>query len=185
MKYPKYNDVASDNFIGKLPAWLRWMLFLPAAVVSSVVGSTLFIVVVSFFAKIEPGSLNGGWYRLVQSAILGIVFVYVGAFIAPRAQLSVAVILLVLLTILMTLSFSVVILSGGYNNTNAWYVGVHALSSMLGGGGAMYSLYDSGAEFISTPIVTTSTNEGGATRGLVASQGKKENDELESWDELN
>lgn len=184
MKYRDSKDVASDHFVGKWPSWLRWLLFLPATLIISVLGSTLFLVVVSLFTETNTGSFDGGWYRLMQSAILGGLFVYVGGFMAPKAQMSVAVILLVVLAMLLTLILSATMFLGNIE-INFWYQSIHTLAALFGGGISMYSLYDAGAEFtlVSTAEKKLQTlNDPGKDRIDVHDTVDK--DELVNWEKI-
>lgn len=132
-------DVAASTWFGKWPAWLRWATFPILAITGSLLGSMAFMLIVSLSTNTTSGTLDGGWYRLLQSAIFGGLFVYIGAFVAPRYQVVVAVIMLVIAAILITSLSTIVLVS---KTESTWYQILHALAFLAGSGSAVYAIYD-------------------------------------------
>jgi hypothetical protein len=131
-------DIAKDNWVGSWPRVLRWATFLPLAILGSMLLSVLFLLIVSLSTSIEPGTLDGGWYRVVQSILIGGLFVYIGAYIAPRHQFAVGIVMLVLITFILTFLYTFSMYAG---TGSSWYLLLHLLASLVGGGGALYGIY--------------------------------------------
>lgn len=94
-------DLSNDYFYSKWPDWLRWALFFPAAILGCVLVSVLFNIAVALFVHPDAHSFDHGWYNLLSSALFGAAFVGIAAYIAPKKQFEVAVIMLVLFSIAM------------------------------------------------------------------------------------
>ena len=138
-------DIAKDTWLAKIPDWLRWILFLPASIIGAVAGSTLFMIIIAIGGQeVQKGSLNGGWQRLVQSGILGGLVVIIGAYVSPKMQFIVGIALLVLVAIILTFITTAGVYSGVGSN---WYQIMHGVAALLGGGVALYSVYDSANKF--------------------------------------
>ena len=97
----KYRDVdlASRNFVSKWPVWLRWVLFIPAGILMAFVASFaygIFIFLGSLFYNPAPTTW---WSEILRSAIFSAAFVYVGAFVAPKNQFMISIVMLVILAL--------------------------------------------------------------------------------------
>ncbi len=132
-------DIAKGSFVSKLPLWLRWVLFLPASAAGSLLIAGLFMLFVSLGVNTSSGTLDGGWYRLLQSALFGGLFVYIGAFTAPKYQLAVGIALLIIAIILISVLSTLIVVTG---TQSTWYQILHSASLLIGGGAALYSVYD-------------------------------------------
>jgi hypothetical protein len=90
--HEKQKDLADGTFVEHWPAWLRWLLFLPAAVV----GPLVFVVIQTLFASwyLDLGP-NAFYFNMLRGAIYGAGFVLVGATVAPKSQRAIALGLLV------------------------------------------------------------------------------------------
>lgn len=95
------SDLARGTFLEKWPNWLRWLLFLPAALLVPFLVSTLYIISTTWFLGIGP---NAFFINLVRGVFTGAGFVFVGAAVAPRYQKIVSLILLVLMGMMTGLS---------------------------------------------------------------------------------
>lgn len=134
-----HNDIAAGNWISRWPTSLRWILFFPLALAGSILLSIIFLLIVSLGTDIDTGSLNGGWYRLVQSALVGGLFVYIGAYVAPKLQFAIGVSMLVIVTLLLTFIFTLSMVNG---SENWWYLFLHLIAGLAGGGVSLYAIYD-------------------------------------------
>jgi hypothetical protein len=94
-------DLASDSFIENWPHWLRWILFIPAAVIGAMLVSILW----GLFALMgSEGFERSLWTEEAQNFILGAAFVFIGAATAPKNQFVVGLILLIVAVIIGTLT---------------------------------------------------------------------------------
>ncbi len=86
-------DLADGTFVEKWPHWLRWLLFLPSAVIAPVI----FLIIQSIFQNwfLDIGE-DAFYFVLMRSVIYGAGFVWVGATVAPNHQKAIAVMLLVI-----------------------------------------------------------------------------------------
>lgn len=128
-------DFAENTFVKKIPSWIRWILFLPAAVAGSVVLTMLMKLVYSI-------GISGGWMFLVdyaQSYFLGLLFVGIGAIIAPSKQFAVGLILMILITILSVLIFQTNFITQTSSTTAML---IHCILVIAGGGTVIYTLYE-------------------------------------------
>lgn len=125
-------DLAQSTFVEKLPDWLRWLIFLPAAIVVPIV----FSIIQGFTQKIflEPG-VNYFLIDLVGDFIIGGGFVFVGSFVAPTKQFLISIILLTLLTLI---SFSIYLLNSSTLTTAPLIMLIHGIV-MVGSG--IYIVY--------------------------------------------
>lgn len=99
-------DIAHGTFIGNWPMWLRWALFLPTSFVGSALASVLYMLgnaLSGFFLGVNL--TDGFYFQLISSAVLGGVFVYAGAWMAPQYQFMVSLFLLILLALISTILF--------------------------------------------------------------------------------
>lgn len=89
------------NWIMKRP-WVRWIIFLPAAFLSWIIGSFLWII----FYTIVWGKIIGSDNILskifkypLNGIIISFIFVYVGVYIVPKKKKTVSIILVILVII--------------------------------------------------------------------------------------
>lgn len=76
------------NKVGKNWTWVRWALVLPAAVAAFFASQLVGIVLTLFAPDL--------WSQLINSALGGYAFVYIGARTAPREATAIAVVLAVI-----------------------------------------------------------------------------------------
>lgn len=134
------HDIAEDSWISKWPDSLRWILFLPLAVAAAFSASAIIILLASFGGhNLSPGSLDGGWYRMVQSFCFGGAFVFTGAFIAPKKQFITAVGMLVLSAIILTFIMTTAWL---YNSEDFGFSLLHAVITLVGASASTYYVYE-------------------------------------------
>lgn len=86
-------DIAKDTFIGNLPHWLRWILFLPAAVIQPVIIYVIVITLMSYFNQ-DDTQIIPFMVELFCDVLLVGSFIMSGTFVAPKGQAKIAVILL-------------------------------------------------------------------------------------------
>lgn len=136
-------NLASGSFMEKWPVGIRWVLFLPAAILTAFLAQAVFYLLQTSFEGIQEGSLFHGLINLARTAIMFGVFVYVGAFVAPRHQFVVSIILLVLATIFASLIlWSVLLLRGstGYQGVDQLYYLLHILIGLTASGIVVYNI---------------------------------------------
>jgi hypothetical protein len=96
-------------FLEKIPSWLRWILFLPLALISFYyVWFYVSCVVDTLVQLIIPTGKNLFWQILPCALALGLstfVFVWVGAKVAPRAKFRISIGLAVLFCLTFFLLF--------------------------------------------------------------------------------
>lgn len=133
-------DILQETIFSRVPPLLRWLLFLPLALLGAVVGSVLFILLNAVSGvDIDVGSFEGGWLRFAQSGILGFLFVFIGGAIIPRYQLIASGILIIILTVILTFLFTLGFVS---EIDSTWYQVGHLITSIVGGVAAIFVLYD-------------------------------------------
>ena len=134
-KQNRKTDLLEGTIGEKIPSWLRWIFVLPSSVLASILIPAIFFIISSSYS--ESDAWNTGWLRVVQSGFFGFFFVGAGAYIAPKYQIITSVTLLVVLAILITLLTTLGIL---FQSDSNWYLVMHALASLLGGGAAIISI---------------------------------------------
>jgi hypothetical protein len=89
----KPKDIAGDSFLARWPDWLRWVLFIPAALLCSLLISGIFFLINTSFNDVREGSFLYYQMDIMRTGLLGALFVFIGAYVAPKHQFTVAVIL--------------------------------------------------------------------------------------------
>lgn len=134
-------DLSEGKFYAKWPDWLRWTLLLPSSVAGALVVSTLFNVLTSLFTDSNNSTLDHGWYNLISSGLLGAAFVGIAAYVAPRKQFEVCVIMLVVISIAMGMLWVREYDLGYFIQTkDMLYYTMHFLASIIGGGIATFAV---------------------------------------------
>ncbi len=95
----KRRDLAEDTFLRTWPTWVRWLLFLPSAVVVPLVVIGLMNIVSAVAGSSDADTLDL-WAHLGSAAVLGASLVMIAAYVAPARQFEVALVMLVLTTLL-------------------------------------------------------------------------------------
>ncbi len=85
------------------PKWLRWILFMPTAVLGSILSGVLYLLLTNVSGFMFGFTSEGYWWQLVSSGIMGFLFVYLGTWMAPNFQEIVSLLLLVLLVVIAAL----------------------------------------------------------------------------------
>lgn len=127
------NDLAEGSFLVKWPSWIRWLLFLPAALIVPIV----FYLIQSFFTNwyLDIGP-NAFYLVILRGVIYGAGFVYVGSLVAPNHQKVVAIILLILLSMIYGASiFYSVITKAQFTDI------VESVLTLISGGYITYSIF--------------------------------------------
>jgi len=104
----KETDLAEGTFVEKMPVWLRWILFLPAAFIGSIIAVVIIGVINWLSMRFTGYTENGWWYQifqLFQSFMLGLFFVIFGATVIPKGQFATSIVLMVIITIISVLVF--------------------------------------------------------------------------------
>jgi hypothetical protein len=125
-------DTAEGTFLEHWPMWLRWVFVLPSSLISSVVASTLYLLLNSlsgFFFGFYAG--DGFFFQLMSSFILGGVFVYAGAWMAPRKQFIVSILLLILFSFITAILF--LFSFPPYSSTGPVAFGIHGVAGLVAG----------------------------------------------------
>lgn len=107
-------DLAEGTFLCKWPDWVRWLLFLPSAIVVPF----LYLVIQSLFQNwfLDVGP-NAFYLVLIRSIVYGGGFVLVGSMVAPSHQKSVSIVMLVLVSMFVAIGiFSAIITRSPFSN---------------------------------------------------------------------
>jgi membrane protein CcdC involved in cytochrome C biogenesis len=133
----------SSDIIDRVPPVIRWILFLPTAIIGSILVTGLWNILGNS-SLASQGIIEGSfWYAFQQNVVGSLVaatsFVYIGAMIVPRKQKAVAVILGALVLIFGTVLFtsSILLTPGGQIG---WFI-VADLSLIVGAVTAAYYIY--------------------------------------------
>lgn len=106
------HDLAGGMFVEKWPSWIRWILFIPAAIIVPILFSLFQIILQEWFLDIGP---NAFYLRFMRAIIYGGGIVIVGAVVAPKKQKVVALFLMIILSIISGMSFFGFIFLEGYS----------------------------------------------------------------------
>ena len=135
MTYENYKDIdiAEGTFVKKWPNWLRWILFIP----SSILGSLIFTIIWGIINKIitrNPGYPLDNWYStsidLIQSFMIGALFVYIGSLVIPKWQFITSIILLLACIIFAVISFNANLY---VQVSSVWMFALHSILVIAGG----------------------------------------------------
>jgi len=91
------NDLAQGSFIEKWPVWLRWLLFIPSAII---VPSLFFIIQIIFQTWFLDIGGKAFLLVLMRGVIYGGGFIFVGTFVAPKNQKAISIFLLVIISMI-------------------------------------------------------------------------------------
>lgn len=103
------SDLAEGTFLTAVPDWLRWLLCIPASIVSGLGAGTI-VKSSELLLHADSHSWLTTSIDTFASAALGAVFVYAAALIAPQHQFRVAATAFVALTSFALLSFYAVLI---------------------------------------------------------------------------
>lgn len=133
-------DLATGSFVKKWPVWLRWTLFLPSAIIGSLLAVVL-IGVMNWISMLWVGANDHGlWYQifqLAQSFMLGLFFVLFGATVVPKGQFATSIILMIVFTIFMVLVY-LLTLSNESQSQSPLMTLLSDLLAIAGGGYAIF-----------------------------------------------
>jgi len=137
----KETDLATGTFVEKWPSWLRWVLFIPSAII----GSLLTVIVIGILNWISMAWIgateNGLWwqvFQLAQSFMLGLLFVLFGATVIPKGQFATSIVLMIVGTIFWVLVF---LASQSTSTQSFWLQTLHYILMIAGGGYAVYLVH--------------------------------------------
>lgn len=85
-------DLAEDTFLGKWSDWIRWVIFLPSAIIAPVLYFLFQSLMTSWFLDIGPDAF---YLVIIRGISYGAGFVIVGSIVAPYYQKVVALILMI------------------------------------------------------------------------------------------
>jgi len=97
-------DLADDTFISGWASWIRWVLVIPVSVLGAIL---IPLVLYSLWGPgsspdaMREGSIADIALRVAQSVGFGFLFVFLGAAMAPKKQLEIALFLLTLLAVIL------------------------------------------------------------------------------------
>lgn len=129
-------DIAKGTFIASWPKWIRWILFLPTAIIGSVAASIAFKVIYTLLGFLSNYGPSNFFIDLTSSAVMGAVFVYGGGWMAPRYQFVVSIFLLVLITLFSAFDFLLTLLPS--SSVGPGLMALHILVILLAAGGVVY-----------------------------------------------
>lgn len=140
-------DMAEGTFVEKIPNWGRWILFIPAAFL----GSVLSVVVIGIFNWLSMsymGATEDGWwvglFQLAQSGLLGYFFVSFGATVIPKGQFAASIVFLILAVIMSVFIFQ----SNLYTQTtHPLLMLLHSGLVIAGSGVAVYMVHQGDSLF--------------------------------------
>lgn len=132
-------DLAGEYFVAKWPEWLRWTLFLPAALIGSLIANFSVAILNWISIVLYTGGESGGiWIDIISSGVFGASFVYLGSWMAPKNQFGVGIALLILISMLGGAS-----LLGSSLPTSSVGLGlglVSTIAMLIGAGVALYEI---------------------------------------------
>ncbi len=85
-------DLGKETFVGKWPTWLRWLLFIPAAIIAPMIFILIQSIFSNWFLDLGP---NAFYLNLLRGVTYGAGIVVVGSMVAPKKQRVVALIFLI------------------------------------------------------------------------------------------
>lgn len=88
------------NWLDKIPYWLRWILFIPVAVLAAVLSYPIIVLLNVLLSPFGNNILSKYIVILIGSVFKGFVFVWTGAVFAPRNQFVISIILMIIVGIL-------------------------------------------------------------------------------------
>jgi len=137
----KDNELSgTPDFIKKMPHLWRWVLFIPSAVIASLVTNLINKITISNYLGIDSNNVLVVTYI---SFIISAVFVYVGSMFAPKSHFVVSLVLAAVLTVLFVFSFFGNLISGT-NNQLAQIV--YSIAGICGSFGAVYAIHKDSVE---------------------------------------
>ena len=87
-------DLAQGTFVENWPHWLRWLLFIPAALLAPIIFIIIQEITTNWFLDLGPNAFYLNWIRALA---WGAGTVLVGAMVVPKYQRVVAMIFLVII----------------------------------------------------------------------------------------
>jgi hypothetical protein len=129
-------------FLEKIPSWLRWILFLPLALIASFLAYPIIMIGNRITAPFDIGHLGHLFFTALAGGWSAFVLVWVGAKVAPRAQFLISIILAVLFGLVV--GFMLMAKFGlGERSTVSWTeLSISSVSGLIGAVAACYSFYE-------------------------------------------
>ena len=112
-------DILHKTWVGSIPNWLRWTLFIPLAVALTLVVSNLMNLL-----QIAVGQSGNLLLDFIRMAIILAVFIFSASLIAPKGQSKVALILGIFLSACALLLVFGIVLLMATNGGSPGYVNV-------------------------------------------------------------
>lgn len=135
-------DLAGGTFVEHWPNWLRWVLFIPSAVIGSVI-AVIIIGIINWISMRYVGANETGWwyqlFQLAQSFMLGLFFVLFGSTVIPRGQFVASIILMIISTICLVLVF---LASQSTSSQPFWLQALNYILTIAGGGYAVFLAHE-------------------------------------------
>lgn len=133
MEIESNKDLAQNTFIANLPDWLRWLIFLPCAIL----GPALIVLIQLLFQTwfLDIGE-NAFYLVLMRGILYGGGFVYIGSIVAPKYQNIVALLLLVILSMIIGMGlFSIFLTQAPFSDS------IEGIIMIISGGIATFSVF--------------------------------------------
>lgn len=128
-------ELNAPNFITKLPDLIRWIIFLPSALIAMMIVSGLNKLITSNYLGIDPESF---WINAYISYLSSAIFIYVGAVGAPKKQFIVSIVLSMLFSVIIGIS----IVSNFTTHTNSMLEQlIYSILSLAGVGSVLYAIH--------------------------------------------
>lgn len=133
------------KFLEKLPDWLRWIVFLPSAFLS------LFLVypIITILNKITVVGFLGENNLLVQIGILvlanlwsAVAFIWVGAMVAPKNNFIVSIILAIVYSFILGISFFARVMLGANSSVSWVEMAITIITGIIAAIGTVYYFYE-------------------------------------------
>lgn len=129
-------DLASGTFVERIPAWLRWVLVIPAVIIVPLVFLIIQELITMFYGF---ATLDSWYFKIMRAVIWGAGIIWTGAYVAPKKQFLVSILLLVISSLFY--GFDSVASLAGYGNVSPVEEIISNVISVISGIFVVYSFH--------------------------------------------